>query len=311
MSRVKDHQRVDGHGLSFTNGGFLTRGGNLRKWTNFENGASLVPSWQGETDVASLGYTDQNTAEIKMASFTVSRDVGPTASGRCSPGKLTVAPTTSTITDGFYWLDNGVKQTQGMLQTQFTGAGGTVGQNQPKPSNLHILFGIWFSYNAAAGFRGHGGAGHAAYKGTFEFGLGAGGDVIYFENLTTGAVSRVMSGTNALITSGTLNQSTDWIGGGIGLGAGPRAIWMQALAQESDEWRVSIRPPGWGKEPFNGTDEPHWPIDMTYYVAVYVLEGCTFGAQLTPGHIVGGSEIPVYDVIRHLDGAASVGGIRL
>lgn len=280
----RGHIQLEGSPVQFGDGGFRLRTNNLRRWTGFFNGASLVSEWNGEREVAQLGYDPDTDAVdlsgIKYATFTTTIDVGPTASAICTEVDLEVG--CNNQTDSRYWVRDGAFKTPVNLQTAFTAAGGVASDNAQKPSTLQMLAAVWFEYDGPLRPVG-------PNHGVFEIGIG-GGDLIFFENLTTGGIAWLFTGTNELDTSPP-PQSVDWCDS-------PQVTWLQMpLSGLRDDFRVSIRPPGHGKNPAQaGADIDGSPGGLRYYLQIYIIDGCSLiPGTLTRGDILGGAELPFVD----------------
>lgn len=273
---------------------------NARVWTGFENGASLVGSWNGERDVALLGYTPVDPAGgdilddsfIKMARFKANRNLKVTASGVCSPVSMYASANVTPYTDIGYFEDTGVWRNVVDLQNDFNSAGGIVGQSQPKPSKLQLLVGIWFDHDNSY-YNPPSDPTNTTKRGVSRGGVGT-GDLVYLENLSTGGITWYFSWHNELLTTGgELPKSTSWSGHtdteGFDVQRKHRVTWLQMLTEKNDEWRISIRHTGWGRDPEVVPSFYYPPVDPRYYVAVYIIEGC--------------------GLLRLVDGTLRVGGV--
>jgi hypothetical protein len=318
--KKRKHIFQDGPGLVLPDGGFRSIGtNNLRRWTTMENGATRVSEWNGEEDVVLLGYSapGDSEAQIKMAQFTTASSLGPTASAaNCSPIRMQSKPAQPPLSDAFYWDDNGVWQNVLATQNDFDdGAGaypaGTflTGDNNPKPSLVQIVIGLWLEHDNVYN------PPHATRRGVFETGIG-GGDIIYLENLSTGAETWFFTGMNEFRNDGLdIPQSLDWSGTdteGSNPGARHKVCWLDFNANRTDTWRISVRHPGWGQNPFSTAAFSYPPDPMRYHCQVYVVEGCSIlGNVAIDGDMIGTPADPIHDRASSVITGASVGSVSM
>jgi len=310
----------EGPPLLLGDGGLRLRTNNLRRWTSVLNGAQRISTWNDEDDVVLLGYTapGEDEADIRSATFTTTRDVGPTASAaNCSAARMASNPSQPALSDGFYWADNGVYQSELVTQQDFDDGAGAyppstffTGDNNPKPSSFQIVIGLWIDHDNV--YYG----GNPSRRGVLELGIG-GGDVIYLENLSTGARTWRSTSQNELRLDGLdIPKSTNWTGGrddGDDAGSRQKPIWLQLNASRSDTWRISVRPPGWAKAiPTGGADFNYAPLDTRYYCQVYLIDGCALiPGTLIPSDIFGSHEQPVIDRASRVIRGASDGSVMM
>lgn len=282
MSETKYYQR-EAQGTPVVEAEY--RAINARVWTGFDNGASLVNSWNGERDVALLGYIPltnhpvqyADESGIRMARFKANRNLKVTASGICSPVSMYASANVTPYTDLGYFEDTSIWRDVIDLQNDFSAAGGIVGQSTAKPSKLQLLVGVWFDHDNSY-LNPITDPTNTTRRGVSRGGIGA-GDLVYLENLTTGGTTWYYAWHNELITTGgELPKSTNWAGltdiDGFAIERKHRVTWLQMLTEKNDEWRISVRHPGWGRNPVVAPSFYYPPVDVRYYVAVYIIEGC-------------------------------------
>ena len=320
--RDREQIQLEGPPVIFPDGGNLSlASNNLRVWTTMENGGTRIETWNGEDDVVKLGYNPPcgGTADIQMAQFTLTGAIGPTASAICSPINMESKPAQNPLSDAFFWDDNGASQNVLATQNDFDdGAGayppGTfnTGPSSPKPSNLQMVIGIWCEHQGNCLPV----AGQPDMRGVFQTGIG-GGDIIWLENLSTGAETWLFAGHNDFRNDGIdPPTSTDWSGGtteGPDAGVRHKVVWVDLNAERNDTWRISVRPPSYGG--MAGDPTPNFnasPDPIEYYVQVYMVQGCALLAGgLFKGDILGSHELPVFDRVGNLVPAASDGALIL
>ena len=305
---------LEGPPVLFGDGGLRLRTNNLRRWTSVGNGGSRVSTWNDEDDVVLLGYIapGDNESEIRNATFDSTRSLGPTASAaNCSAARMASNPSQVALSDAFYWADNGSYQNVLATQNDFDDGAGAyppstflTGDNKPKPSTLQMVIALWIDHDSVYY------QSHATRRGVSEIGIGA-GDIIRLENLSTGAETWLFSGQNDFRGDGLdVPKSLNWTGlrtDGPDASTRQHPVWIQLTANRTDTWRISVRPPGWGKNPVQpGADFNYAPLDTRYYCQVYLIDGCSLiPGTLIPGDILGGAEDPVHDrASRAIDGAS-------
>jgi len=283
MSRRNHHIH---EGTAFPNDGKVIRSftcTNLVQWTDFVG--AFTTTFQGEKCVAleygHTGGTVVGAGDIWTATFQSAHKIGPTVSGLCSACRTKACPS-SVPTNPYYLKSSPSYQSAVTIQnTNFIGGGYNSADGNLKPSNAHILFGVWFDYTVEDPILG--------VTGVNETGIGA-GDILYIEGVGANNTSRTWllldwNKRKAYNAGVPLEKSSSWNCGNVFKGT--KAIWFEMPIRDYASFRISVRPPGWAKNPVEpNADTFAPPIGLRYYVAAYIVEACGLG-QAQPGTVVG------------------------